>query len=721
MITKIIMDDIASYKKPVEIETDKKINLIYGLNGTGKSTLSNYLYSTNNSCYSNCSTIGLGDEEVLVYNQQFVKDYFYTPNGLKSIFTLSKENKAAIENVKSANTKIDQYGKEKSDKEIEKTIYEKDFVSNKYLAENKAWEIKSQFSGGDRVFEYCLMGLMGKKESLFNYLSGVEKPLKQPSKTISELKKEIESIHGNDAQKYKFLPLLSLNNRRVEIDEIFSKVIIGNENSSISELIIKLGNSDWIKDGLGFLPDTVNEDGELCPFCQSRTITRKLQESIRGYFDKSYDDSINKIKRLLSDYENEINKIPSIEEYKSNVFILNRKMDFENQYKEVVKGLTDNKLRMADKLKAPSHQIQLKNTDTIINSFNLFIKSINDEILVHNMKIDNKDATLKEIKKQFWDIMRWDYDQTLLHYQRTKVDLEKKIKDKVKEIGDIDKSIATQKNIIVEQQKKTINIEEAISNINNGLLELGIDSFFIEKHSDNLYKIVRSEKCDDTFQTLSEGEKMIISFLYFRELCKGKQNASSNSRKKVVVIDDPISSLSHIYIFNVGQLIKNEFFNSQEIEQVFVLTHSLYFFYELTDPKHERREKNQKLYRLAKNGHGTSITVMSYEEIQNDYHSYWNVVKDEKQQPALIANCMRNIIEYFFNFIEKKDLNNVFQKPELQQTKYQAFCRFVNRESHSLGQNIFDYKEFDYSSFKEALGMVFTLSGYKEHYEKMFK
>ena len=82
---------------------------------------------------------------------------------------------------------------------------------------------------------------------------------------------------------------------------------------------------------------------------------------------------------------------------------------------------------------------------------------------------------------------------------------------------------------------------------------------------------------------------------------------------------------------------------------------------------------------------------------------------------------MRNIIEYFFSFIEKKDLNNVFQKPELQENKYQAFCRYINRESHSLGQNIFDYKEFDYNNFKDAFGLVFKESGYIEHYEEMIK
>ena len=112
---------------------------------------------------------------------------------------------------------------------------------------------------------------------------------------------------------------------------------------------------------------------------------------------------------------------------------------------------------------------------------------------------------------------------------------------------------------------------------------------------------------------------------------------------------------------------------------------------------------------------------MSYEEIQNDYQAYWQIVKDKDQEPALIANCMRNIIEYFFNFVEKLDLNNVFQKPEMQEISCQAFNRYMNRESHSKGQNIFDIKEFDYDSFRAAFQRVFELTGYEEHYKRMMK
>ena len=45
MITKLNINKVASYKNPTALETDKKVNLVYGLNGTGKSTLSKNLQS----------------------------------------------------------------------------------------------------------------------------------------------------------------------------------------------------------------------------------------------------------------------------------------------------------------------------------------------------------------------------------------------------------------------------------------------------------------------------------------------------------------------------------------------------------------------------------------------------------------------------------------------------------------------------------------------------
>ena len=64
MITKITMNDVASYKAPTTLETDKKVNLIYGLNGTGKSVLSSYLYEKGNTGFSSCNIEGLNNEDI---------------------------------------------------------------------------------------------------------------------------------------------------------------------------------------------------------------------------------------------------------------------------------------------------------------------------------------------------------------------------------------------------------------------------------------------------------------------------------------------------------------------------------------------------------------------------------------------------------------------------------------------------------------------------------
>src|SRR5690606_40898513 len=70
MITKINLNKVASYKNQTALITDKKVNLIYGLNGTGKSTLSNYLHQRADDRFKNCSVEGLDDNhEILVYNQ----------------------------------------------------------------------------------------------------------------------------------------------------------------------------------------------------------------------------------------------------------------------------------------------------------------------------------------------------------------------------------------------------------------------------------------------------------------------------------------------------------------------------------------------------------------------------------------------------------------------------------------------------------------------------
>ncbi|QBY44949.1 AAA domain protein [Arsenophonus nasoniae] len=89
--------NVASYcNEDVTINLSKQINLFYGQNGSGKSTIANYFYDTNanneNSQYLLCSKSFYKNYKFLVYNKKFIQGYFYEDTQA-GIFTLSKENK----------------------------------------------------------------------------------------------------------------------------------------------------------------------------------------------------------------------------------------------------------------------------------------------------------------------------------------------------------------------------------------------------------------------------------------------------------------------------------------------------------------------------------------------------------------------------------------------------------------------------------------------------
>ncbi|MCP1479551.1 wobble nucleotide-excising tRNase [Pseudomonas chlororaphis] len=721
MISKIQIQGVASYQTPVILDTDKKVNIIYGLNGTGKSTLSNYLYNRSEVGYEKCSITINEDEEILVYNQKFIHDNFFEADNLKGIFSLSKENKETKEKIEAVEIELEKMIKKSELEQKNIEAEEKKITKTKDQACEKVWEIKKKYSGGDRVLEYCLENLKGKKETLFDYISSLEKPLSQPQKDIPQIKKEVEAISGETAKKSTLLQKITIEDPTTESNTILEEIIVGSDDSPVSGLIKKLNNSDWVRKGIAFITRPEPDQPSECPFCQERTITEALANQISNYFNETYDNSIGSISNLLERYKIIASNLSPLDIYKTHPFAESFLPELTEKYLALEKTLTENLATIKAKLNTPSVPLSLSATKYLVQDLNNIIEKINNCASKHNHRIDNIETEMTALKRDFWNFLRWEYDQTISPcISDSKASIEV-IKEHQFKKAEALKEATKKRNEITELQRLTINIEESITKINDSLTQLGITDFSIEKHNDTLYRIVRNKNSQAIFSSLSEGEKMIISFLYFCELCKGKRNASEVTKKKIAIIDDPVSSLSHIYVYNIGQLLKTEFFSSASFEQVFVLTHSLYFFYELADSNHARRGENQKLFRLTKNNNGTSIKTMKYEEVQNDYHSYWTVINDKNQSPALIANCMRNIIEYFFNFVQKADLSNVVQKPELQENKFQAFCRYINRESHSLGQNIFDFKEFNYEDFREGLKLVFQVTGYPEHYEKMTK
>lgn len=720
MISKIVLNGVASYKKEAVLDTDKKVNLLYGLNGTGKSTFSEFLYDQTGARFLQCRIEGLEENDtVLVYNQKFVQDIFYESEGIHGIFTLSKGNADAQKVIDTTSAEVKKLTEQKQKIEEKKTKDEQKHLGDIEEYKKQIWKIKTEYTGGDRVLEFCLDGLKGNKNTLFQHIISLEKPKGELYYSVDDLKKEARQLQG-EAQGRQPLSKVLINVEDIEQSELLSKVIIGNKNSAVASLIETLGNSDWVNTGIKY----VHIDGEkgVCPFCQQKTITQNFLEQINAYFDESYNRDKSQIEQMISSYDAQIKKATDFfNAIKDDSFLEKNKAEIESLSANLISVLEHNLNTLREKAKTPSIQVSLQPINEIIESINSIIKNVNNEITLYNQRIADIKGSKSKIRDRFWCLMRKEYNDVIELYVKNEKDYEQSVKNAQKELQTITPEINTNIALIEENRKKTVNIDEAVENIKNGLIDIGITDFTIEKYSeeDALYRLKREDLDEDVFKTLSEGEKMVISFLYFMELCKGESTAEKASNKKIVVIDDPISSLSHIYVFNIGRLIHNEFLRTKKYDQLFILTHSLYFFYELTNTNHKERKETQKLFRICKNTESSYFEDMKYEDIQNDYQAYWHIIKDEKQSPALIANCMRNVMEYFFNFVEKQDFAQVFQRPELQENRYMAFNRYMNRESHSKGQNIFDIKEFNYDSFREAFKKVFETEGYIDHYNKM--
>ncbi len=92
MIKNIIIKNVATYDNiGVEVIDLKKVNFIYGANGSGKTTISNFLFNESEQKFNNCAidwqnTIRL---KTLVYNKEF-RERNFGKGKLSGVFTLGE-------------------------------------------------------------------------------------------------------------------------------------------------------------------------------------------------------------------------------------------------------------------------------------------------------------------------------------------------------------------------------------------------------------------------------------------------------------------------------------------------------------------------------------------------------------------------------------------------------------------------------------------------------
>ncbi|MBU6196492.1 MAG: AAA family ATPase [Cyanobacteria bacterium REEB446] len=718
MIKKIKMNGVACFASDSSIEIElAKNNLFYGLNGSGKTTISRFLDYGNKDNFKNCTVepdlFQNQDFKIFVYNEDFIQKNFLSSNTLDGVFTLGEDNVEAEKTIQAAQNSLRIIEAEKEKKLEDKRLLQEDFNKKKGQIKDDIFRSKKIIERKHREL-YELLESKNSKETFYEKVSNTQRS-ENIVKDFKELNEEAGLLATSDNVHKKKLELISqeISNELAQIDSssLFQEIIQASGDSYLQDLIKKLQNSDWVRQGLD---KYLASSEKKCPFCQQK-IDLSIHQELEKVFDQVYTSKIQDLRGHLEQYKknnDEILRLIDVSE-KSNPD-LQQVPSYLTAKDRLEKALSKNISILQEKIVSPHQSLAMQSLENLIKDFNKELSNQNQRINNFNESISNRSEKRKELIICLWQTIRNEHDSEIQSFNKEEQEYKGKDSQLSSKIKELDNQIQQKKRIIEDNQNKITSITPSIKSINNKLESSGIQGFEITEYSFNHYKIVRDNDSNDqsVFKTLSEGEKTLISFLYFLELIKGniKNQSQIDSSKRIIVIDDPISSLSHNLIYEIGCLIKKEVLKN-DFAQVIIFTHSLFFFHEFTK-RDQKDNKCNKYFRVAKDSF-TKITEISSRQIRNHYEDYWFTLREYKKtncQSVLIPNAIRNILEYFRDFVRLEDWSGKI--PD-------SLNRLIDRESHSDDVNIYGFRDTDYDKLLEDFEDVFKKIGHEPHFISM--
>ena len=144
MIESISIKDIGSYDGVgVQISGLKKINFIYGANGSGKTIISNFVANHTDTEYQNCDILWQHNQPLneLVYNKKFRENNF-GKGTIEGVFTLGEATKKDIEFIEKKQLELKKLKDEgiQKKRDIRKTrkdqVGRREFFQGKFLGKN---------------------------------------------------------------------------------------------------------------------------------------------------------------------------------------------------------------------------------------------------------------------------------------------------------------------------------------------------------------------------------------------------------------------------------------------------------------------------------------------------------------------------------------------------------------------------------------------------------
>lgn len=723
MINSIKIKQVATYSGNNEQTINSnKINFLYGNNGTGKTTITRLIEEPSNPSFNNCNVNydENGKCNTLVYNQDFVKINFNSETQLRGIYTFGEESEEKYKQIKLLNGK-----KENIASDIAKVLEEiktkkKEIDESRISSSNILWEKyrKKYYEKFPELFK----GNVGKKEAFFDKCLETE----YIDQVLSEEKitDEYALLFKDNQQERKIIQEFNFGQIKESISSsIFFKEILENKDVKLSKLIKDLDNSSWVEQGISFLEKSQG----LCPFCQNQ-LGREFIKDIYKLYDREYQQDKKDFNDKMGDLKDRINEIRLI--INENIDLLK---DGELIFK-VSTYLNSVEKELEIKNKNLKHICKFPSSISSLDEFNEYIVNLNRIIEEDNNKIKNIVQNKLKLIEDGWYFIRHIGNDDISAYIENKSKLEKDLHNLQVSFENME---ITKKELdieIKELENSVTSITKTVNDINDILKKFNYTNFKLIENSDHLtYSIVRHDNTDAS-KTLSEGESSFISFLYFYNLVFGSRTRSGLQENHILVIDDPVTSMDSNTLFIISTLVRNLINfcleDKRKIKQIFILSHNLYFFKEVSYGYNERSRgkiPRNVSYFVVQKINGSSI-IKSYgnkNPIKNSYDLLWDKLRNKDYTDDSNLNIMRRILEQYLNTIgmggpnnNNLDLINKFDDNDKLIVK--SLLSYINDGSHSImdGLYIAPDENANQNAFR-IFKKIFVVLGQESHYKMM--
>jgi wobble nucleotide-excising tRNase len=730
MIEGIEVAGCASYGNAVERLTGlKSINFIYGPNGAGKTTISRLIADP--SSFPACAVHWeRGTKlETLVYNSDFVQANFNQTSDLKGIFTIGQKDIDTQNKIEQAKRELDELTRK-----VERLKHSLEGEDGRGGSVGELQNIESQFQEAcwrikvkhDDKLQGALAGYRGDKQKFKNRLTEeCARTFAVPIPSQSELEASAASVFGPAPSIAAPLPTLTDEEfLEWERNPVLKRRVLGKSDVDIAAMIQKLGNSDWVKQGVPFFES--NEG--VCPFCQ-QAAPANLATSLEEYFDETFLRDSQEIAVLQAGYKLEGERLQqamqaalsSASRFLAVEKLAEEKAIFESRFQL-------NQQRIETKVKEPSQIIALEPLGAILGTAKQLLSDANLKIRDHNTMVSNLSSERIKLTTQIWAFLaKVEISSTFSQYTKDKSGPEKAISSLRSQIVDTRKEMTEKEDYIRTLEKSVTSVRPTVNEINELLRGFGFSGFSLEATSANRYRLRRADG-SDAKQTLSEGERGFITFLYFYHLLNGSDSESGITKDRVVVFDDPVSSLDSDVLFIVSSLIKQAIRGVREriglIKQVFVLTHNVYFHKEITfDPDRSGGAafKEETYWTIRKLNGISTVRNHQTNPIKTSYDLLWSELKEPDFGNQSIQNNMRRILEHYFRILGGVAFDDIVGKFDGED---RLICRsllsWVHDGSHSVPDDIFHtLDEASMERYLDVFQRVFVRMGHANHYNMM--